>query len=123
MQLTRQGGFEPREASDGRSLYYVDAPRSNGLWLAAQLKRVDVTGGLESVVSRGIRPGAWDITDTGVVFVTGAAGPTPTPNANPPDVLEFYNFAEAAVHRLGPLPFPVSRFGSGKMLIASRDGR
>ena len=58
VQLTHQGGFEPRETSDGTSLYYVDAPRSNGLWLAAQLKRVDVNGGVESVVSRGIRPGA-----------------------------------------------------------------
>ena len=123
VQLTHEGGFEPREASDGKSLYYVDAPRSNGLRFRAQLKRVDVNGGAESVVSKGIRPGAWDITDAGVVFVTGTPGPTPTPSANPPDVLEFYSFAEAAVRQLGPLPFPVSRFGSGKVLIASRDGR
>jgi dipeptidyl aminopeptidase/acylaminoacyl peptidase len=123
VQVTDEGGFEPREASDGRSLYYVDAPRSNGLRFRAQLKRVDVDGGRESVVFKGIRPGAWDITDAGVVFVTGAVGPTPTPGANPPDVLEIYSFAETTVRQLGALPFPVSRFGSGKVLMASRDGR
>ena len=70
-QITTDGGFEPREAPDGRSLFYVDAPHQNGLGRGAKLKRVSVDGGPTSVALSGVPPGAWDVTDTGIVFRIG----------------------------------------------------
>ena len=40
VRLTTGGGFEPRESSDGRVVYYVDAPARNGLSVAAAVKQV-----------------------------------------------------------------------------------
>ena len=74
VRLTTHGGFEPRESSDGRTIYYVDARVGNGLVAAATLKQVPSAGGAEMVVFSGVPPGAWDLTDRGVVFVTGNAG-------------------------------------------------
>jgi Tol biopolymer transport system component len=58
-RLTTDGGFEPRESPDGRTIYYVDARVGNGLVLAATLKQVPSAGGAETVVLSGVPPGAW----------------------------------------------------------------
>jgi Tol biopolymer transport system component len=121
-RLTTDGGFEPREAPDGRTIYYVDARVGNGLVPAATLKQIPSAGGAETVVLSGVPPGAWDLTDRGVVFVTGTAGVrSTTPGAE--DTLDLFSFADRRVHRLGVLPFPVARYGVRRLLTVSGDGR
>jgi dipeptidyl aminopeptidase/acylaminoacyl peptidase len=120
--LTTDGGYEPRESPDGRTIYYVDARVGNGLTTAATLKQIPSAGGAETVVLSGVPPGAWDVTDRGVVFVTGTAGVrSTTPGAE--DTLDLYSFADRRVHRLGVLPFPVARYGVRRLLTVSGDGR
>ena len=56
-QITSGGAFEPREASDGRTLYYVDrARRPEDLGPVVTLKQVPTAGGEERVVFSGVRP-------------------------------------------------------------------
>ena len=121
VRLTTGGGFEPRESSDGGVIYYVDAPSRNGLGIAAVLKQVSSGGGPETVVFDGVPPGAWDVTDRGIVFVKGDAGVAGSTAA--PDELDFYNFADRRIQRLGELPFSVARYGVSRTLTVSRDGR
>ena len=78
--------------------------------------------GEESAILEGVPPGAWDATDEGILFVTGAVGPM-TRGVSSSDALEFYRFADRQVHRVGELPFLAARFGVRRVLIASRDGR
>jgi Tol biopolymer transport system component len=122
VRLTTDGGFEPRESPDGRTVYYVDRSVGNGLTSPATLKQVSSAGGVETVVLSGIPPGAWDVTDRGIVFVTGAAS-VRTTTTSVPDALDLYSFADRRVHRLGALPFPVARYGVRRVLTVSRDGR
>jgi Tol biopolymer transport system component len=122
VRLTTGGGFEPRESPDGRTIYYVDARVGNGLARTATLKQIPSAGGAETVVLSGVPPGAWDLTDRGVVFVTGSAGVrSTTPGTD--DALDLYSFADRRVHRLGVLPFPVARYGVRRLLTVSGDGR
>ena len=121
VRLTSGGGFEPRESPDGRTIYYVDAPTGNGLGRPATLKQVSAAGGAETVVMSGIAPGAWDVSERGILFVTGTAGVRTT--ADPVDALDLYSFADRRVHRLGELPFSVARYGVARLLTVSRDGR
>jgi Tol biopolymer transport system component len=120
-QITTDGGFEPREAPDGRRLFYVDAPHQNGLGRGSTLKQVSVDGGPASVALSGVPPGAWDVTDTGIVFLSGVPGPSQSSELA--DALQFYSFSDRRVRRIGALPFLVARFGASRLLSVSRDGR
>ena len=120
VRLTSEVGFEPHESPDGRTLYFVDARRTYGLGPVATLKQIPVDGGTSSVVEARVMPGAWAVTDTGIVFVAGR------PNqdvSHQPDVLAVYDFAERRVHQLGVLPFRVTPAGASRFLTVSRDGR
>jgi Tol biopolymer transport system component len=121
VRLTTGGGFEPRESSDGRVIYYVDAGARNGLGVAAALKQVSSAGGSETVVFNGVPPGAWDVTDRGIVFVSGAAGVAGS--SGTPDALDLLSFADRRIQRLAQLPFSVARYGVPRVLTVSRDGR
>ena len=87
----------------------------------ATLKRISTAGGPASVVYSGVNPGAWEVTDAGILFLMahGAAMETP-PDV---DVLAAYNVAEHRVREVGATSFHVARFGTRRYLIASRDGR
>jgi hypothetical protein len=122
VRLTSGGGFSPRESPDGRIIYYLDAPAGNGLSRPATLKQVSSAGGAETVVISGVAPGAWDVSDRGIVFVTGHPGVRAT-TADPVDALDLYSVADRSVHRLGELPFSVARYGVARLLTVSRDGR
>jgi hypothetical protein len=66
-------------------------------------------------------PGAWEVTDAGILFM---AGPDATPDpSGAPDVLELYDFADHRTRTVGTLAFRVSPFGVNHFLTASRDGR
>jgi Tol biopolymer transport system component len=123
VQLTTQGGMDPRESSDGRSVYFLEPPPGRPTVVATTLKRVSVDGGGVSTVLSGVRLGRWDVTDTGIVFLTGALGITPDPAT--PDALEFYSVKDDRTRRLGELPFPVTSRGYSppRVLTVSPDGR
>jgi hypothetical protein len=72
-------------------------------------------------VFSGVTPGAWDITNTGIVFLTGDPGRASTRGAA--DAVDLYNFADGRTRRIGTLPFTVTRIGVSRVLTVSRDGR
>ena len=113
-QLTRGGGLQPREAPDGRTLFYLDNPLSGagGTSGGSRLMQVPVEGGEEVVVLDRVRFGLWAVTDGGIMFAT---------IERDQDALDFYGFRDRVVRRLGALPFRISRFVGG--LTVSRDGR
>lgn len=116
-RITSSGGFEPRETSDGRTLYYMDQVRRlEGLSRTATLKQVPAAGGEEQVVLSGVTPGTWDITDRGIVFLEASL------SARSTDALAFYDFADRRVHKLGPLGFTLARFKTPRIAV-SRNGR
>jgi Tol biopolymer transport system component len=123
VQLTKEGGMDPRESPDGKSIYFLERPSGNSFWFATTLKRVSIDGGIASTVLSGLTRGRWDITDTGVAFLTGAAGLAPDPAT--PDALEFYSFADGRTRRLGEFPFPVTGRGYSpeRALTVSPDAR
>ena len=71
----------------------------------------------------GLRPAAWDVTDDGIVFLSGSPG-IMRDDANP-DAIELYRFSDGGIQRLGVVPFPVTGRGyqPARALIASPDGR
>ena len=117
IQLTDQGGIEPKESADGQTLYYLDRPppAAGGIGSPAVLKRVRASGdGDEATVLDGVHFGLWSVTDTGIVFVK-------------PDVqhdeLHFYDVHDRSRRSLGRLPVRISRVGGYGGLRASRDVR
>ena len=114
-QLTRDGGLQPREAPDGRTLFYLNPPPyAGGTSGVSRLMQVPVEGGEEVVVLDRVRFGLWAVTDSGIIFTT---------IEREQDVLDFYGFRDRVVRRLGALPFRFSRIAGLGGLTVSRDGR
>jgi Tol biopolymer transport system component len=112
-RLTRNGGFEPRESTDGRYLYYLDRPPAGlAVGETARVMRLPAGGGFEKAVVQGVRPFLWSVTDTGIVFVTREADF---------DAVDIYRFSDQRVARLGRLGFRLP--GIYPHLTVSRDGR
>ena len=120
-RITSDGGFDPRESPDGRTLYFVDDRRWYGRPFEIRLKRVSTRGGPTSVIHSGVSAGAWDVTDAGVLFVPPNRSVLEGPRR--PDTLALYDFKQERVRILGELPFPVAAFGVDRFVAASRDGR
>jgi len=121
VQVTRTGGMEARESLDGRNLYFletVDHP-----YATMTLKSLSRDGGSIQPILQGVRRGAWDVIDTGIVFLTGAPGLAPDPAT--PDAVNLYAFDDGRVRRLGDLPFRVTTRGyrPPRVLAVSPDGR
>jgi hypothetical protein len=123
VQLTSDLGFEPRESPDGRSIYFIDRPRFGGLGSVASPKRVPADGGAVERMDVPVMAGAWEVIDTGIVFVfvPGLGGAIDF--ARPPDVLQIYDFLDRRVRTLGTLAVRVGPFGASHFFTASRDGR
>ena len=115
-QVTRQGGGEPKPGPDGQTLFYLDRPPPGpgGVSGSSTLKSVPIGGGPEVAVLDGVRFGLWSVTDRGIAFVTIE------PEA---DAIDFYDFGDRKVRRLGRLPFRVSRYLGLGMLHVDRAGR
>jgi Tol biopolymer transport system component len=79
VQLTKQGGREGFESTDGRLVYYTKGFGLAGLW------KIPTEGGQETEVVDGPHQGFWALQDQGVYFVN----PDATPNAT----IEYFNFA------------------------------
>ena len=113
IRISHNGGFDPKESSDGRYLFYLDRhPAGLAIEGAAKLMRVPVAGGQEELVLTGIRPFLWSVTETGIVFVTHE------PNF---DAIDVYRFGDRRVARIGRLGFRAP--GGARSLTVSRDGR
>jgi len=123
VQLTTQGGMDPRESPDGRSVYFLEPPSGNPFSMATTIKRVGVEGGTVDTVLSGVRRGRWDVADTGILFLTRPRAQAPDPAT--PDALEFYSFADGRTRRLGELPFPVigGGYSPPRVLAVSPDAR
>ena len=110
LQLTQQGGFDPFESYDGKTVYYTKY-RDPGLW------SVPSSGGKESVVLAD-QPkfgywGAWALTEDGIYYLDAEADPRPT--------IMFYRFSNRSVSRvLTPEEYTYRWEGT---LSAARDGR
>jgi Tol biopolymer transport system component len=122
--VTRNGGLEPKEALDGRHLYYLDRPPA---WIGttqvfSRLMRVPLQGGEAELIHNQVPPFYWSVTDRGIIFLTlvelsAAERKTRQLEQIRVDAVEMYRFADRKIVRLGTLPFRVGRF------IVSRDGR
>lgn len=122
-QLTSELGFEPRESPDGKSIYFIDRPRRYGLGIGATLKRLSVAGGPVETVDVPVMPGAWDIADNGIVFISVPRLSGPMGFNQGPDVLQLYDFSNGRIHTLGTFGFRVGPFASNHFLKVSPDGR
>jgi Tol biopolymer transport system component/DNA-binding winged helix-turn-helix (wHTH) protein len=109
IQVTTGGGIEPKEAIDGRALFYLNVNRP------VTIRQVSPGGGDETIVLQGdIALHRWAVTRDGIVFVT---------IGQQYDSLDFYSFSDGRVRRLGRLPEKVSRLGGLGHLRVSADGR
>ena len=116
VQVTHEGGVEPQEATDGRTLFYLDRPPPGpgGISGKGTIKQVPVDGGAEVVVLENARFRLWSVTNDGIIFLT---------IEQESDEIHRYSFGDRRVRRLGKLPFRVSRIAGLGSLAASRDGR
>ena len=104
---------------------FVDRPRMPYLreMPSPRLRRVAVEGGPVEVLDIDVKPGAWEMTDAGIVFLVipgtsyGIAGP------DVPDVLQIYDFQARRIRTVGQPAFHVRSFGATPFLTVSRDGR
>ena len=92
-QITRNGGFEAFEASDGKSLYFVQARYRRGLW------SVSVDGGQETRVPEvgSLTASSWTIIDDGILWIDVTA-------SNPPSVIRFYDSVTHEVSTIAEVP-------------------
>ena len=109
-RITNNGGFDPKEAPDGQSLFYLD--HYPGMGGTAKLMRTLVDGGQENAVLEDVRPFLWSVTDKGIVFVTREADF---------DALDIYRFSDRQVARVGRLGFRIPRIYTH--MTVSRDAR
>ena len=68
MQVTRNGGFEAVESTDGKVLYYIKLGK--GLW------STPVAGGEETSVLPAADAGAWEPADSGIYYFDQALRPS-----------------------------------------------
>jgi Tol biopolymer transport system component/DNA-binding winged helix-turn-helix (wHTH) protein len=97
VQVTRHGGFEGFESTDGKYFYYARGRDAPGIW------RIAVQGGAETPVVD--RHGAgfwrsWAVTDAGIYFASAEMPARP--------MLEFFDFAVGDTTRVAVLERPIS---------------
>jgi hypothetical protein len=92
-QVTKNGGFEAFETTDGKSLYYVQGRYARGLW------SVPVDGGAEVRVSgfKSLTASSWTIVDEGILWID-------VTTSNPPGVIRFHDPATGDVSTIADIP-------------------
>jgi Tol biopolymer transport system component len=112
-RMTRNGGFGPQPSSDGSYLFYLDRyPQRSAINPTARLMRLSLAGGQEELMLERVRPFAWAVTGTGIVFVT---------SERDFDAFDLYRFSDRRIARVGRLGFRIP--GIFNHLAVSRDGR
>jgi Tol biopolymer transport system component/DNA-binding winged helix-turn-helix (wHTH) protein len=109
IQVTTSGGFEAFEASDGKSLYYVQGRYAKGLWT------VPVEGGQQTRVPglQSLTASSWTIIDNGILWIDATT-------SNPPAVIRFYDSATHEVSKIAEVPGYVIPSATG--FYAVREG-
>ena len=110
VQVTKQGGFEGFESTDGKYFYYSKGRAVPGIW------RVPVSGGEESLVLDQHRAGMWRywaINDQGIYFATAEITSHP--------IIEFFSFATGKITPIAKLDVPLYKTDPG--LAVSPDGQ
>jgi Tol biopolymer transport system component len=113
-RLTSEMGFEPRESPDGRTVYFVDQRRSYVFGAPTTLHAVSVEGGASTVLPAKVIPGAWDVTDSGIMFLQRQPGP---------GSLALYNVETGQVQEVASLAVRVTPAASRRYLTVSPDGK
>ena len=88
-EVTRGGGFDSIESTDGQFLYYLKERGEPGIW------RVPVAGGEEALVLGHHRAGLWRqwaVVEQGIFFITAETPDRP--------LIEFFSFATGRVSLL-----------------------
>ncbi|MBI3653066.1 MAG: PD40 domain-containing protein [Acidobacteria bacterium] len=109
LQVTRYGGFEACESTDGKILYYSKGRSVPGIW------QVPVAGGEESLTLDYHKAGywrLWTVMEKGIYFATATTPSRP--------VIEFYNFATRKVTTVATLDKPISRYDPGLAISPDR---
>jgi Tol biopolymer transport system component/serine/threonine protein kinase len=107
LQVTRRGGREAFESSDGKFVYYAKRG-SPGIW------KVPAGGGEETqVVSEG-EQGVWALTDAGIYLLDGRASPP---------MIKFYSFAARKTEIFKGFPKNTMFDEDSTSLSVSRDGQ
>jgi Tol biopolymer transport system component len=114
VRVTSEMGFEPRESPDGRTIYSVDWRRGYSPGRPSILRAFPVEGGPSTVIPAKVIPGAWDVTDSGILFLRRQPGA---------EDLALYDFATGQVQQVATLGVRVSPAMSRRYLAASPDGR
>ncbi len=110
LQVTRRGGREACESSDGRFVYY--AKSADGKWSSDgdwSVWRTLVSGGEEIPVLDHVRQGYWALLDQGICFLS------------PELTIEFFSFATRRLTRLATAARNTDWSGPG--FTVSPDGR
>ena len=109
-QVTREGGFEGFESTDGKLLYYAKGRLVPGIW------QMPVTGGPETPLLDHNNAGywrLWAVASKGIYFATANEPARP--------VIEFFNFATRKVTTIATLDKPLSPTDPG--LAVAPNGR
>ena len=105
VQLTRGGGQNPAESTDGRTVYYLKGRNDPGLW------QVSAEGGEETrVFEARVDPGNWAVTARGIYFIT-----------RQPQflyALEFFDFATRQTTQITTLEGPGGTFQISGLTIS-----
>ncbi|HEU0179219.1 MAG TPA: winged helix-turn-helix domain-containing protein [Blastocatellia bacterium] len=108
-QVTRHGGFEGFESTDGKYFYYAKGRAVPGIW------QVPVAGGEETLLLDHHNAGywrLWTVVEKGIYFATADEPSHP--------VIEFFNFATGKVAQVATLDKPISRFYPGLIVCPDR---
>jgi dipeptidyl aminopeptidase/acylaminoacyl peptidase len=105
IQITRNGGSDPFEASDGKFVYYH---REDSIW------RVAPTGGDETPVVNHAVPGHWGLLPNGICLLN---------RWEKQPLLEFFSFADRTRKTFARLPSDMNGSFGESALAASPDGR
>jgi Tol biopolymer transport system component/predicted Ser/Thr protein kinase len=101
-QVTRQGGFDPRESPDGKVLYYLKRRNEAAIW------RVPPEGGVESIAVESVVTdfGWWQPVSDGIYLVQRVAEANPVRHQ-----VQFLDFATGKASLIAVLAKPVSGYG------------
>ena len=105
VQVTKNGGREPYESSDGKFVYYSKSSGITGIW------RVPADGGDEVQALDHGQQGRWALLDNGIVFVDDTQ-----------TSIQFFDFATKEISTVTTLP-EGTRLSSPKQMTVSPDGK
>ncbi len=101
-QITQQGGYDPRESPDGKTLYYLKQRNVSAIW------RAQPEGGAESVAAESVVTdfGRWQPVSDGIYLVQRVAASKPVG-----EQIQFFDFATGKANLIAALTKLASGYG------------